>query len=149
MRPRELQATAQNGEFRLHVRDSGGHTWVLDEPPEKGGADTGTTPVESFLGALVGCLITAFQFHARRKNVPIQRIEGWVASNESGYISQIAVDLQVWSSAPEEQVRELLPRAERGCFVKAVLRPDLPYSVELAVYPAEEAAERQVSASAV
>lgn len=148
MRPRELGATALDGEFRLDVRDSGGHSWVLDEPPEKGGVDAGTTPVESFLGALVGCLITAFQFHARRKNVPIQRIEGWVAANESGYINQIAVDLQVWSSAPEEQVRDLLPRAERGCFVKAVLRPDLPYSVELAVYPAEGVTGEQVPVEA-
>ncbi|MCK9518185.1 MAG: OsmC family protein [Dehalococcoidia bacterium] len=148
MRPRELKATAVDGNFRLEVEDSGGHSWVLDEPVDKGGTDTGTTPVEAFLGALVGCLITAFQFHARRKNVPIQKIEGWVASNESGYLNQIAVDLQVWSPAPEEQVRELLPRAERGCFVKAVLRPDLPYSVDLAVYPAEEAAGEPVTLGA-
>jgi len=145
---RELRATARDGKFRLSVRDSVGHEWVLDEPVEKGGEDAGTTPVEAFLGALLGCLITAFQFHARRRNVPIERVEGWVAANEEGYVNQVAIELQVWSPAPEEQVRDLLPRAERGCYVKAVLRPDLPYSVELAVYPAEERRDGQAQAAA-
>jgi len=145
---RELRATAHHGKYRLEVRDSAGHQWVLDEPVDKGGDDAGTTPVEAFLGGLLGCLITAFQFHARRKKVALERIEGWVAANEEGYIKEIAVELQVWSPAPEEQVRELLPRAERGCFVKAVLRPDLPYSVELAVYPAEELTEQAAAATA-
>jgi pyruvate dehydrogenase E2 component (dihydrolipoamide acetyltransferase) len=136
-----------NREFRLEVRDAGGHRWILDEPIDKGGVDAGPTPVESFLGAMLGCLVTAFQFHARRKNIPLERVEGWVAANESGYVTQIAVELQVWSPAPEEQVRDLLPRAERGCFVKAMLRPDLPVTIDLAVYPSEELAPKTAVAT--
>lgn len=31
------------------------HRWIIDEPTHKGGTDLGPTPLESLLGALVGC----------------------------------------------------------------------------------------------
>ena len=31
------------------------HSWIIDEPNHKGGANLGPTPLESLLGSLVGC----------------------------------------------------------------------------------------------
>ena len=87
------------------------------------------------LGALVSCLTISFQFTARRKNVPIDRIEGWIAANSERFVEDIAIELQVWSPADEATIRDLLPRAERGCFVKALLRPDLKLTIDMTVNP--------------
>ena len=138
LRPRELRTVSAGGTYRVDV-ESAGKAWTLDEPEADGGTNAGPTPVEAFLGGLLSCLTISFQFSARRKGVPIDRIEGWIAANESRYIEQISVELQVWSSAPEEQVRELMARAEHGCFVSNVLKPEIAYTIELAVYPSEQA----------
>lgn len=137
MQPREIRAVSLGNAYRVDL-ESERHRWTLDEDEARGGTDAGPSPVESLLGALVSCLTVSFQFAARRKGVPIDRIEGWVAANEKLYLEQIAVELQVWSPADEAVVRALLPRAERGCFVKAALRADLPVTVDLFVYPSEQ-----------
>lgn len=139
MRPRELRNVVIGNSYHVEVR-SDRHSWVLDEPTTEGGSDTGPTPVESFLGALLSCLTVSFQFHARRQNIPIERIEGWVAGTEKRFLKDIAVELEVWSSAPAEAVEALLPLARRGCFVSEVLKPEIDFSVELAVYPPAEGA---------
>ena len=135
LRPRELRNSVSGNSYRIDVR-SAGHAWVMDEPAAEGGQDSGPTPVEAFLGGLLSCLTISFQFQARRQKVSIERIEGWISANETRYIEQIAVELEVWSSAPEADVRALLPRAEKGCFVSNVLKPEIAYTIELAVYPA-------------
>ena len=109
--------------------------WTLDESTEKGGSDTGPSPVQAYLGALLSCFTVSFQFAARRKGVPIDRIEAWVAANELKYIEEIALELQVWSPAPESDVRDLLERAERGCFVRNAMSPAVRFSVDLIVSP--------------
>jgi uncharacterized OsmC-like protein len=134
---REVRSTATTG-FRVDVATPG-FAWTLDEPEDKGGTGSGPTPVQSLLGAVVGCLTMSFQFAAGRAGVPIARIEGWAASNSQRYITSVALELTVWSSAPEEAVRALLPRAERGCFVRQALNPDIPFTVDLEVVAAPEA----------
>ncbi|MFN8507153.1 MAG: OsmC family protein [Dehalococcoidia bacterium] len=138
MNERELTNLAEGNGYRIQVtgRD---HAWVLDEAVAKGGTNAGPSPVESFLGALLSCLTMSFQFSARRKNVAVERIEGWIAANETKYIERIAIELQVWSPAAEDEVRALLPFAERGCFVKNTLKPEIELSIELVVNPGESA----------
>ncbi len=130
---RELRGVAEGNEYRISV-EADHFSWVLDEPIDKGGTAQGPTPVQSFLGALMSCFTVSFQFAARRKGVPIDRIECWVAANDQKYIESIALELQVWSTAPEDEVRELLQRAERGCFVRNVLKPEVELSVDLVVF---------------
>lgn len=137
MATREAHSVAAGNAYRVDV-ESGEHRWTLDEPPGKGGTDAGPTPVQAMLGALLSCLTISFQFEARRRKVPIDRVEGWVAANELRWIEQVAVELQVWSSAPEADVRALMERAERGCFVSNLLRPDLKYTIDLIVHGAGE-----------
>ncbi len=136
--PREVRVRLSGANYRVEA-NSARHQWVLDESSEDGGTDTGPTPVEAFLGALLSCLSISFQYHARRNSVPIERIEGWVAANQRRYLREISIELEVWSPAAEEAVRELLPAAERGCFVKEVLKAEVSYAVDLVVHPAAEA----------
>ena len=135
LQKRELKSVALGNAYRVEV-ESATRNWTLDEPAADGGTDAGPTPVEAFLGGLLSCLTISFQFTARRAKVPIERIEGWIAANENRYIENISVELQVWSSAPEADVRALMEKAEKGCFVSNVLKPEIAYTIELAVWPA-------------
>jgi uncharacterized OsmC-like protein len=136
MDERELKSVSTGNGFRVDITGER-FGWILDEPVEDGGTGAGPTPVQALLGGLVGCLTVSFQYSARRKKVPIRRIEGWIAANEPGFLKQISIELQVWSPAPEEDVRALLPFAERGCYVKNVLKPELDYTIDLVVNASE------------
>jgi hypothetical protein len=85
----------------------------------------------------LGCLTISFKFNARRRKVPIDRIDGWVAANAKGQLTAISLELEVWSPAPEDEVRGLLEFAERGCYVSGVLRPGIDYSIDLVVHSAD------------
>lgn len=130
---RVVHTVSEGGSPLVRV-ESRGHAWTVDEPPERGGTDAGATPVETFLGALLSCLTVSFKSAARRHNVTVDRIEGRAQANPKGYITEVAVDLDVWSPDPEPEVQALLDRAKRGCFVGAVMRPEIPYTVALRVH---------------
>ena len=129
---REVRGVSRGG-YRVDV-DAAGFSWTLDEPADKGGTGLGPTPVQSLLGALVGCFTMSLEFAARRAGVPIHRIDGWAGANCERYITAVALELAVWTSAPEAEVRALLPRAEHGCFVRQALSKEIEFTVDLAVF---------------
>jgi pyruvate dehydrogenase E2 component (dihydrolipoamide acetyltransferase) len=134
--PRQVQARSGGAGYLTDLR-SRRHTWSLDEPPEDGGEDIGPTPVEAFLGALLSCLTITLNLVARRREVVIERIEGHADANPTGHLSRITVGLDVWTAAPEERMRDLLLRAERGCYVRGLLKPEIEYHVDLRVHSPE------------
>ena len=135
--PRELHAVSAGDSYRVDMVGYGGRRWVLDEPAEDGGSGTGPTPVDALLAGLLGCITISFKFAARRRGVPIERIEGWVAANARGHLKTVSIELEVWSPAPEPDVRALLEMAERGCFVSGALDPALAVEIDLRVCPPE------------
>jgi len=131
--PRELSFASAGAGFRVDVDGPGGRRWIADEPVADGGTDTGPTPVDALLGALASCLTISLRFAARRRKVPIDRVDGLVQANPTGHITSIAVELEVWSSAAEADVLALREPMERGCFVSGVFRGDLDYTVDIRV----------------
>jgi pyruvate/2-oxoglutarate dehydrogenase complex dihydrolipoamide acyltransferase (E2) component/uncharacterized OsmC-like protein len=131
--PRHVRTTSSGTSYRVDVQGPGGHAWTLDEPVAEGGTGSGATPVDGLLGALLGCITISFRAAARRRKVPVERIEGRARANPRRAIKEIALELDVWSSAPEEDVRALLEPAEHGCWVRGVLKPEISYTIELNV----------------
>lgn len=136
---REVRAVAQGGAVHIDLRRDG-HRWILDQPLEAGGSDLGPSPVNALLGALIACMIVTYQIAGKRRNVPIERIEGWITANPNRYVERIRLELDIWSPAPPEQVEALLERVKRGCYVSHVLKPEIDYQVTLRVHPAEPTA---------
>lgn len=132
---REVRTISQGGRYavRVHSRD---HAWILDEPGAAGGTDTGPDPVTAFLGALLSCMTISFKAAARRRNVTIERVNGRVRATPEGHVKNIDLTLEVWSPDPEENVRALLDRAKRGCYVSGVLRPEIEVSITLITHTA-------------
>jgi uncharacterized OsmC-like protein len=133
---RQARSVSPGPDYRVDVSGPGGRRWTLDEPGAMGGTDQGSTPVDAFLGALLGCMTISLKAAARRRKVPIERVEGEVQANPERAIKEIGLVLDVWSSADEEQVRSLQTVAERGCWVSGVLNPEIAYTIEMRVHGA-------------
>ena len=142
----EAKAEPQEGGSRTVVaRSAGDHlavqvkagkfSWVLDEPASIGGQETGPDPVTSFLGALCSCLIISLQVTARARQVPISSVTARAVANEKGFVKEVTIDLTVHSSAPEEKVRTVVERAEKGCYVKGLLKESIHYQLDLSILP--------------
>jgi pyruvate/2-oxoglutarate dehydrogenase complex dihydrolipoamide acyltransferase (E2) component/uncharacterized OsmC-like protein len=130
---REARSSSPGSDYAVHL-NTGGVRWTVDEPADEGGSGGGPSPVDALLGALLGCLTVSFKFNAKKRSVPIERVDGWVASNTKGHLKEISVELEVWSPAPEADVRALMEPMERGCYVSGVLRKDIEYSIDLVVH---------------
>ena len=131
---RDARAVAEGASVTVNLRRKR-HEWTLDEPAEVGGSDLGPTPVNAFLGALSACMIMTFQMVAERREVPIARIEARARANPNRRIDRITLELDVWSPASAESVLVLKERAERGCYVSQVIKPEIEYQVDLRVHP--------------
>jgi pyruvate dehydrogenase E2 component (dihydrolipoamide acetyltransferase) len=52
-------------------------------------------------------------------------------ANEKGHLKEIKVELQVESSASDEQLHRLVEVAERGCHIRNLIRDDVAFALEV------------------
>lgn len=114
---------------------AGPYAWTLDEPAALGGTASAPDPVTAFLGSLCGCLLMSLEITARARNVPLAGASASARANEKGFVRTIAVDLTVRSAVPEDVVRGVVERAEKGCYVRNLLKDDIAYSLAVTVLP--------------
>lgn len=67
-------AGTAEGSVATRIR-AGRHEWVIDEPAALAGDDTGTSPVEAALGALLACQTVVYRLYAQRLGLTIERLE--------------------------------------------------------------------------
>jgi len=92
---------------------------------------TAPDPVSSFLGALGGCLLMSLRVAARVRKIEVGRSSVHVSSNEKGHLKEIKVELQVESSASDDQLHRLVEVAERGCHIRNLIRDDVTFGLNL------------------
>jgi len=99
----------------------GGHELVVDEPPDRGGTDTGPRPTQLLASALAGCIAITMEMYAERNEWDLDRLEVEV---EVSYEGPVPNDFEVSISLPDglddEQRRKLLVIATK-CPVHKVL----------------------------
>jgi uncharacterized OsmC-like protein len=88
-------------------------------------------PVSSFLGALGGCLLMSLRVAARVRKVDLGRASVRARANEKGHVKEIKVELQVESSAGDDQLHRLVEVAERGCHIRNLIRDDVTFALTL------------------
>lgn len=130
---RDVRASVDGSNHTVTV-ERGKHHWTLDEPASVGGSDLGPSPVNAFLGSLSGCMLVTLQLAAKKREVPLTRIEARAVANPTGQLEAIRLELDVWSTASAEMWAGLLERAKRGCYVSRVLRAEIDYQTELRVH---------------
>jgi uncharacterized OsmC-like protein len=131
---RSTVAHTTGDHFAVEVR-AGELSWTLDESVAMGGRGTAADPVTSFLGALCGCLLISLQITARARQIPLTRAAVSARANEKGFVKTIEVDLTVYSSAPEDKVRTVVERAEKGCYIKGLLKESIECRLNLIIVP--------------
>ena len=117
-----MKVLARRIEGYAHEIDlEGGHELVVDEPPDRGGTDTGPRPTQLLATSLAGCIAITMEMYAERKGWDLGRLEVGV---EVGYDGPVPNDYEVSISLPddldEEQRRRLLTIATK-CPVHKVL----------------------------
>ncbi len=135
--PREVRGSCEADSLRVDL-EHGHHRWSLDEPAAAGGSDQGPTPVEAFLGGLLACMVLTYRILGPYQKVAIHRIEGRVRATPQRHVKEIALELEVWSPAPAEEIEAMLPRVKRNCYVSAVLKPEIAFRVDVRVRPSQQ-----------
>jgi putative redox protein len=99
----------------------GGHSLVVDEPPDRGGADSGPRPTQLLAASLAGCTAITVEMYAERKGWDVGPVEVDVEIAYEGPVpSSFAVALKLPRELSEEQRQRLLTIASR-CPVHKVL----------------------------
>lgn len=70
--------------YTVSLADDLDHTWLGDEPPDKGGADLGPDPTRLLLSSLGACTVITLQMYAARKQWPLTGVEVELQYNPAG-----------------------------------------------------------------
>ncbi len=121
-------ARRQDG-FAHEVEIEGGHTIVVDEPTEAGGADTGPSPTRLLAASLASCTAVTMEMYAARKGWEIGEVEVDVDVAYDGYApSSFAVTLRLSPELSDEQRQRLVTIAAK-CPVHKVIAAETPVTV--------------------
>ena len=111
-----------------------------DEPPVLLGENRGANPVEYVLHGLAGCVTTTFVYYAAAHGVEIEEVESTlegdidlrgllgVAPVRPGY-QAIRMRMRVKSSAPEEEIEELIALARQRSPVFSTVSSPVPITL--------------------
>jgi putative redox protein len=107
--------------FAHAVEMDGGHTLVVDEPPDRDGTDTGPRPTQLLAAGLAGCTAITVEMYADRKGWELGAIEVEVDVAYEGPVpSTYAVALKLPRELSDDQRQRLLKVAAK-CPVHKVL----------------------------
>jgi pyruvate dehydrogenase E2 component (dihydrolipoamide acetyltransferase) len=129
-RKHEVRLSARGDNLKVEV-NYGPMRWSLD-----GDDVAGPDPVSAFLGALGGCLLMSLRVAARVRKVSVGRASVHVQANEKGHVKEIQVQLEVESTLDDKQLHHLVEVAERGCHVRALIKPEIDLQLTVRRYGA-------------
>ena len=115
-----MRAVTQVGDFEV----------VVDEPETSGGTDTGPQPTDLLLVSVSSCFALALAFVARKRGVELIGLDVTAVGRYEG-LKFDKISLSITSGSPRGVVEDLLPEAQRVCYVSNTLRhqPELAVQV--------------------
>ena len=111
--------------FAHEVEIEGGHSLVIDERPEAGGAGAGPSPTRTVAAALAACTAITCEMYAERKGWDLGKVEVEVdvTYGRASSLEELAVTLRIPVPLDHEQRQKLLVIASR-CPVHRALTGD-------------------------
>ncbi len=131
--PRDVQVIFGNTDFQC-TADNGNSQWLLDEPKDKGGLDTGPSPSESVMGGLGACIAITLQIYARHKGWDLGevKVDLHLEGMEPGGHPRIHRKITIQGNFDEDQKIRLLKIAGK-CPVSRLISGEVPMTGELIV----------------
>lgn len=125
-----MRISARRIEGMAHEVDlEGGHVLVVDEPPDRGGTDTGPRPTQLLAASLAGCTAITVEMYAERKGWELGKVEVDVDVSYDHHVpDHFKVALHLPAELDEEQRARLLFIAEK-CPVHKVLAGEAKVTV--------------------
>jgi len=107
------------------------HSFIVDRPTAKGGADRGPIGGEYFLSGLGRCFTSHLLAAARAREAPVSNVEVAVTGTLDGAPERFTtIDIRVSASCEDgELLRKLVTIADRGCQVMNTLRDTVQISL--------------------
>jgi putative redox protein len=107
----------------------GGHELIVDEPPDRGGTDTGPRPTQLLAASLAGCTAITMEMYADRKGWDLGPLEVTVDMGYEGSVpSRFDVQVMLPGELDDERRRRLLVIATK-CPVHKVLAGEASVTV--------------------
>ena len=125
-----MRISARRIEGMAHEVDlEGGHVLIVDEPPDRGGTDTGPRPTQLLAASLAGCTAITVEMYAERKGWDVGQVEVDVDVTYDHHVpDHFRVALRLPAELSEEQRTRLLLIAEK-CPVHRVLAGEAKVTV--------------------
>jgi putative redox protein len=122
-----VRARIGKDHYLTHL-DAGRHSYLGDEPEDKGGLDQGPAPSQFVLSGLAACTVVTLRMYADRKGWPMEgaEIELWLHSErtDDGWLSLIHARLSLQGPLSVEQRARLLEIAKK-CPVHRMLTNEI------------------------
>ncbi|HJQ89831.1 MAG TPA: OsmC family protein [Propionibacteriaceae bacterium] len=115
-----MRAVTQVGDFEV----------VVDEPETAGGTDTGPQPTDLLLVSVSSCFALALAFVARKRGVDLLGLDVTAIGRYEG-LKFCEISLSISSDSPRSVVEDLLPEAQRVCYVSNTLQRQPELTVEV------------------
>ena len=112
----------------LAVTQVGNFEVVVDEPETSGGTDTGPQPTDLLLVSVSSCLALAWV--ARKRGVDLLGLDVTAVGRYAG-LKFDKISVTISSASPRSVVEDLLPEAQRVCYVSNTLRHQPELAVEV------------------
>lgn len=101
-------------------------SFLVDEPPERGGTDQGPNPLAYFIAGAASCLMNQYSVAAIAKGIPLEAMEmtarGHFDRKIGGAFDEIIYDLKLRSPAPARTILDLSKEAEAMCYAHNTLK---------------------------
>jgi len=110
------------------VTNAGGFDIVVDEPEISGGTDTGPQPTDLLLASLSSCFTLSMVYVAKRHGVELAGLQVSAVGEYQG-MKFTRISLTVTAENPRVDLEQLIPDAQRVCYVTNTLReqPNLTF----------------------
>jgi putative redox protein len=112
------------------VVDAGRFQLIIDEPESSGGTDRGPQPTDLLLASVASCFALAMAYVARKSGTELADLQVVATGTYDGpRFSAVAVSLS--STAARPALEQLIPQAQRVCYVTNTL--DQPPEITIGV----------------
>jgi uncharacterized OsmC-like protein len=106
-----MKSSVKAGDFEI----------IVDEPESAGGTDSGPQPTDLFLASIASCFTLSMAYAARKRGLELPGLRVRVVGTYEG-LKFTRVDLRIASDGPPDTLDELIPDAQRVCYVTNTLR---------------------------